>query len=313
MYNTRVEKQRSRAFVYLKALRASQWMKNFIVFTAIIFSGKLFDLALFFQALIAFFIYCLLSSTSYLLNDIIDYPYDIKHPVKRNRPIASGQISIQHATFLVFILTIISLLISLFVSVPFFFLALLFILLHFFYSLYLKKFPTVDIFSISFSFMIRAIAGEVVTGYHIPIWLLLTIFFISLFMATIKRHSELLAHGKETRESLYRYKEHFLDFLTNTFATSTIIAYATYTYVEPIPQVKTVLSSFTNSLFPELEIRKWMMITVPLVVYGVARYAQLLYERDEGERPEKIITQDKPLVVTIILWVVIIIMLIYIL
>lgn len=313
VYNTRVEKKGGRVFVYLKALRVNQWMKNFIVFTAIIFSGKLFDFPLFLQTLVAFFIYCLLSSTSYLLNDIIDYPYDVKHPVKKNRPIASGKISIQHATFLVFILTVASLLISLFVSLPFFFLALIFILLHFFYSLYLKKHPTVDIFSISFSFMIRAMAGEVVTGYHIPIWLLLTIFFISLFMATIKRHAELVTHGRETRESLYKYKEHYLDFLTNTFATSTIIAYATYTYMEKIPQVKTVLSDLILSYFPDIEIRKWMMITVPLVVYGVARYAQLLYERDEGERPEKIIVQDKPLVATIILWVVIVVLLIYVL
>jgi len=312
MYNTRVEKKGRRVLVYMRALRVNQWMKNFIVFTAIIFSGTLFEAQLFIQTLVAFGIFCLLSSTSYLLNDIIDYPYDIKHPVKKNRPIASGQINIHHATFLVFILTIISLLISLLVSLPFFFLSLVFILLHFFYSLYLKKYPTIDIFSISFSFMLRAFAGEVVTGYHIPIWLLLTIFFVSLFMATIKRHSELVAHGKETRESLYRYKEHYLDFLTNTFATSTIIAYATYTYVEKIPQVKTVFSDYIGILFPALEVRKWMMVTVPLVVYGVARYAQLLYEKDQGERPEKIITQDKPLVVTIVSWVTIIVLLIYV-
>lgn len=128
-------------------------------------------------------------------------------------------------------------------------------------------------------------------------------------MATIKRHAELITQEKGTRESLYRYKEHFLDFLTNTFATATIIAYATYTYVERIPQVNT----FFGAYLPTIEVRKWMMVTVPLVVYGVARYAQLLYERDEGERPEKIITQDKPLVVTILLWVTIVILLIYVL
>lgn len=312
MYNTRVEKRGGTILTYMRALRVNQWMKNFIVFTAIIFSGNLFVPAIFTEGLVAFVIFCVLSSTSYLLNDIIDYPYDIKHPIKRNRPIAAGLISIQNATFLVFVMTIVSLLTSLFVSLQFFFLALLFILLHFFYSLYLKRYPTVDIFSISFSFMLRAFAGEVITGYHIPIWLLLTIFFISIFMATIKRHAELVTHGRETRESLYRYKEHYLDFLTTTFATATIIAYATYTYMERIPDVKTIFSGYTNRLFPTLEVRKWMMITVPLVVYGVARYAQLLYERDEGERPEKLITQDKPLVVTIFLWVAAVILLIYV-
>lgn len=304
--------KKQRFATYLRALRVNQWIKNFIVFTAIIFAGKLFDFPLFLQTSLAFLVFCLLSSTSYLLNDIIDYPYDRKHPVKKNRPIASGEISIQHATFIVFILTVLSLILSLFFSLPFFMISLLFILLHFFYSLYLKKFPTIDIFTISFSFMLRTLAGEIVTGYHIPIWLLLTIFFVSLFMATIKRHAELVVHGKETRESLYRYKTHFLDFLSTTFAAGTMLAYATYTYMEKLPQVKTVFSSFTSQVLPDFEARKWMMVTVPLVVYGVARYAQLLYEKEQGERPEKILIQDVPLIVTIALWVLIVILLIYV-
>jgi len=311
VYNANVEKPRFTT--YLQALRVNQWIKNFIVFTAIIFTGKLFDSPLFLHTTSAFFVFCLLSSTSYLLNDIIDYPYDKKHPIKKNRPIASGEISIQHATFIVFILTIVSLITSLFFSLPFFLIALLFILLHFFYSLYLKKFPTIDIFTISFSFMLRVLAGEIVSGYHIPIWLLLTIFFVSLFMATIKRHAELVVHGKETRESLYRYKTHFLDFLSTTFAAGTMLAYATYTYMEKIPQVRTIFSPLTSQILPDFEARKWMMITVPLVVYGVVRYAQLLYEKEQGERPEKIITQDVPLIATIALWILIIILLIYVL
>lgn len=306
-------KIKEKIMVYFRLFRVNQWIKNLIVFTTIIFAGKLFDLPLFLNSLYAFVVFCLLSSTSYVLNDIIDYPYDRKHPIKKMRPIASGQITIQQATFLVFIFTIISLVISLFFSFTLFFLALFFILLHFFYSLYLKRYPTVDIFSISFSFMIRTLAGEVVTGYHLPIWLLLTIFFISLFMATIKRHAELTLHGRETRESLYRYKEHFLDFLTYTFGTATILAYAFYTYMEKPPQVTTIFSSFMTEVFPSFEARKWMMVTIPLVVYGIARYAQLLYEKDEGERPEKIITKDKPLVITIMIWVMIVIALIYIL
>ena len=299
--------------VFARAMRVNQWIKNLLVFTAVIFSGKLFDLWIVGQAIIAFCIFCLLSSTSYLLNDIIDYPYDKKHPVKRYRPIASGEISMQQATFAVFILTVVSLLLSLLFSVNFFFLALTFILLHFLYSLYLKKFPTVDIFTISLSFILRAFGGEVVTGYHIPIWLLLTIFFISLFMATVKRHAELITHGRETRESLYRYQEHFLEFLTTTFAASTIIAYATYTYVEKIPQVHTFFTPIMSQYLPGFEARKWMMVTIPLVVYGIARYAQLLYEKVEGERPEKIITKDLPLVATIAGWVSLIILLMYVL
>lgn len=303
---------KNKLFIYFRAFRVNQWIKNLVVFTAIIFSGKLFEPNLLIQSFFAFITFCLLSSTSYVLNDIIDYPYDKKHKIKRYRPIASGEISLPEATFIVFVFTLVSLIFALFFSVQLFLLGVLFIILHFSYSLYLKKYPAIDVFTISFSFMIRTFAGEVVTGFHIPIWLTLTIFFISLFMASVKRHAEMVTHGGETRESLYLYKEHFLDFMTQTFATSTIIAYSTYTYVEQPPRVTTIFSVALSRIFPGFEARKWMMITVPLVVYGISRYAQLLYERSEGERPERLITTDIPLITTIVLWGVIVIGLIYV-
>lgn len=303
---------KKRLIIYARALRVNQWIKNFVIFTAIIFSGKLFEVNLVIGSLQAFIIFCLLSSTSYVLNDIIDFQYDKKHPFKKFRPIASGLITLQQATFTVFVLTLTALILSLFISVPFFMLALSFILLHFLYSLYLKKYPVIDIFVISFSFMLRTFAGEVVSGYHIPIWLLLTIFFISLFMATVKRHAELVTQGRETRISMDRYKEHLLNFLTNTFATATIVAYAFYTYFEKPPATDTIFANFFSNVFPSFEARKWMMVSIPFVVYGIARYAQLLYEREEGERPEKIITTDKPLIITIFMWGLIVIGLIYV-
>ncbi len=324
--------------IYARALRVNQWTKNFVIYAAILFAGKIFDWNLIGQSSYAFLVFCLLSSTSYILNDIIDYQYDKKHPMKKYRPLAAGLISIPQATFMVFVLTIVSLLLALLYSLNFFFLCMLFLLLHFFYSLYLKKFPVIDIFTISLSFVLRTWAGMVVTGYHVPIWLILTIFFISLFMATVKRHAELVTQGKETRESLFRYKHHLLYFLSTTFATLTIVSYALYTYtlyIDPSQQTiftdkticqqlfvkakdireceKQVVVKFLPTLFPTLEVRKLMMLTVPFVVYGIARYAQLLYEREEGERPEKIITTDKPLMITIGLWALMIVLLIYIL
>lgn len=307
------EMKQGRLYTMLRVLRVNQWIKNLVVFTAVTFSGQLFEVELLSRIIYAFLTFCLLSSTSYVLNDIIDYPFDKKHPIKKFRPIASGEITIPEATFIVFILTLVSLIISLFFSIQFFLLSLVFILLHFFYSLYLKKYPVIDIFAISISFMLRATGGEVVSGYHIPIWLLLTIFFGSLFMATVKRHAELVSHGTEARLSLFRYKGHLLDFLTNTFATTTIIAYSFYTYFEKLPTTKTIFTDFFSGIFPEFEARKWLMITIPLVVYGIARYAQLLYEKEEGERPEKIIVNDRPLIITIGLWGLAIVSLIYIL
>jgi len=300
-------------YIYLKTLRVNQWLKNLILFTSLIFSGQLFNYPLFVNTLHAFLIFCLLSSASYVLNDIIDYPFDKKHAFKKFRPIASGTITMPEATFIVFTLTLISLLLALLFSLPFFFMSLGFILLHFLYSVFLKKHPVIDIFTISLSFAIRAYAGVIVTGYHIPIWLMLTIFFMSLFMATVKRHAELVAQGKEARISLYKYNEHFLDFLTYSSATSIIMSYSFYTYFEKLPPIKTLLGDYFSINFSGLETRKLMMITIPLVVYGITRYAQLLYERYEGERPEKVITTDVPLVATILLWAIIIISLIYIL
>ncbi len=305
--------RKDRIIVWLRALRVNQWIKNLVVFTAIIFSGKLFDPSLIAVSLFAFFVLCVLSSASYLLNDIIDYPFDIKHPIKKNRPVAAGQISIAQATFVVFLLTLFALIISLFFSISLFLICLAFILLHFFYSLYLKKQPVLDIFVISFSFMLRTFAGEVASGFHIPIWLLLTIFYVSLFMAAVKRQAELIAHGHDTRESLTKYKSHFIDFLTYTFATATIIAYSTYTYTPEANAISTQLFSHFSDISSGLETRKLMMITIPLVVYGIARYAQLLYEKEAGERPEQVITTDIPLITTIILWAAIVIGIIYVL
>jgi 4-hydroxybenzoate polyprenyltransferase len=301
-----------KASSFFKALRPTQWIKNLVVFTAILFAGQLFQPVFVWRSFIGFIVLCILSSTSYLLNDVVDYQLDRKHPVKRLRPIASGAITIPDATFAIFILALVGLLISLFVSIGFFLLMLVFLVLHFFYSLSFKKRPLFDIFTISFSFMIRTYAGTILTGYHIQIWLMLTIFFVSLFIASVKRDAELSLHGMETRTSLYFYKEHLLEFLTTTFATLTIVSYSLYTFLENPPLVNTYLSQYLSGLLPNFEARKWFMITIPLVIYGIARYAQLLYERTEGEQPEKIITKDKPLIVTIGLWALIVVFLIYI-
>lgn len=334
-YNRRSMKQH-RLLVYARALRLNQWIKNGIIFSPILFAGELFNLDLLGKTLVALAIFCVLSSTSYLLNDIIDYQYDKKHPAKKHRPIAAGLVSIPQATFLLFILTLSSLLFALWFSLGLFLLSLVFLLLHYLYSLYLKRFPVIDIFTISLSFVLRTLAGVVATGFHVPIWLLMTIFFISLFMASVKRHAELVTQGTDTRESLYRYKSHMLYFLSTTFATLTIVSYALYTYtlyIDPSQQTayegpsicqqlynnpKDIKNCMSQSIIPvmgfakNIEARKLMMLTIPFVVYGISRYAQLLYEKEEGERPEKIITTDKPLLITIFLWAFFIFLLIYV-
>ncbi len=296
----------------VRAGRPAQWIKNTILFTGILISGDLLNTDLVQVTLFAFVIFCILSSTSYILNDIIDYPLYKLHPFKKKRPIASGELSLPNATFAVFILSIVALIGALFISVPFLLISAAFLALHVAYSLYFKRKPVVDIFVISFSFMIRAFAGSIASGYHIQIWLLLTIFFSSLFIASVKRHAELVNQGTKTRASLANYKETLLLFLTSTFATMTITSYSLYTFLETPPLKTHKIFQNLTQYFPSFEARKWLMITIPLVVYGIARYGQLLYEREQGEAPEYTILRDKPLVTTMLLWGAIIMVLLYI-
>lgn len=296
-----------------RAMRPNQWIKNLVVYTAIIFNGKLFDPVLFFYSTCAFIIFCATSSASYIFNDLVDAPLDRKHPSKRYRPIASGKLSIQDATFVMFLLVIFSVISALFLRISLAIMVLLFFILHVAYSLYLKKQILFDIFAISGSFMIRLFAGEMITGYHVPIWLWLTVFFFSLFIASVKRHSEFINQGTKTRPVLKLYTEQLFSFLVNSFAVMTIFAYSFYTFLEKPPHIRTTLTELIEPIFRAAETRKWFMLTIPFVVFGITRYAQLLYEHQEGEQPEKIISKDLVLIGTIVLWGLILISLIYVL
>ena len=165
----------------IEELRPIQWIKNLSIFSALILNGQLFYKELFTKNFFAFIVFCLLSSSSYLINDIIDVNKDRLHPVKKNRPIARGDLPEYLAAFIAIILLFSGLAISLFISYGFFIISLTFILLQYSYSLFLKKKAIVDIIGIALFFIIRAYAGEIVTGYHLPIWIMLTVmlFFIN--------------------------------------------------------------------------------------------------------------------------------------
>jgi decaprenyl-phosphate phosphoribosyltransferase len=299
--------------VYAQLVRSYQWVKNFVVFAAIVFSGKLFDADLFFKSLFAFFIFCLVSSVSYIINDVIDAPADRRHPHKKNRPIAAGLISEKQALLIALTMALTALVAAYIFQPLFFWLTLGFLALQVAYSTVLKSYAVIDIFAISVSFMIRALAGLVVTGYHIPVWLFLTIFFVSLFIAAIKRNAELSLSGSDARHTLAKYNQNFLNFLIYTFSTAAIIAYSMYSYIEQPPQVETALSKILAELLPGIEGRKLMTATIPLVVYAIARYGQLFYTRVEGERPEKLLVTDWPLMMAVGLWGFLVIAFIYLL
>lgn len=303
--------------IMAQALRIQQWLKNLAVFAAILFTGQLFNPKLFLLSTKAFIIFCLISSGSYLINDIIDADRDRHHPFKKFRPIASGQIKKDQALILAIILILIGLFWSLNINLAFFLTSLFFVILHLLYSFKLKHVSVIDIFIIALGYLIRIYAGEFATGYHITFWLALCAISLSLFLAVGKRRAELTliqsANRGSTRPSLGQYSEQLLDTYTAMFANSTWITYAYYTFLEKPPRLSQAFGNLFDFMFPSAADRKWLMVTIPLAIYGIMRYMQLIYGKQEGENPEKILITDKPLLTTVIIWGVMVLAIIYIL
>lgn len=298
----------------IKALRPGQWIKNLLIFAAIIFNGRLFDPIYFTRSVEAFFVFSFLSSASYLLNDIIDEPFDKQHPEKKNRPVASGALP-KHTAFEVMIfLSILGLAGAFILGFGFFLISGGFLLLHVLYTFYFKKFAILDILAIALSFTLRALAGEILTGLHLPIWLMYTVIFLSLFIAASKRRSELVYKGTKARPTLIQYREKLLDFYVSTFATATIVTYSLFTFIEGTPKFTGgLISPLLSEFVPQLVARKWLMVTIPFVIVGIMRYAQLIFQQQMGEQPEKLVTSDIPLVATILGWGATIVFILYIL
>jgi len=299
----------------LREIRVSQWIKNLSIFSAIILNGQLLNPPLFWKTFFAFVAFCLLSSSSYVVNDIFDIKKDRLHPVKKNRPIAHGDISEATGIFLAFILLFLGLGITIFISYGFFILSLVFILLQYSYSLFLKKKAILDIMGIALFFIIRAYAGEIVTGYHLPIWIMLTVIFLSLFIASGKRRSELVNSGVKTRSALAGYGKSLLNFYTTMFAVCTLITYAMFTFFEESVSFtgSGILHNFLLENFPTALNRKWYMITLLPVIFGIMRYGQIIFEMQEGERPERVVARDMPILLSVLIWGLMIIGVIYVL
>lgn len=297
----------------LKSIRVGQWVKNVVVFAPIIFSGFLFVPGYLTKVIWAFGVFCILSSAVYVFNDMVDAPRDRLHPFKRNRPIASGAIPIEMAVFLFIALAGIALWLGMMMSS--FFLASLvaYFGLNIVYTLWWKRVPILDVFVIAAGFVLRVYAGSFVINVHMDVWFLLTVISASLFLAVGKRRSEmtLLSGVKSTRATLMHYTPTLLDAYTSMFANTTWLTYALFSFLHPpFTAEGKVLQLF--SLLPRtLLVDKWLMATVPIVVYGVMRYMQLIYEKNEGESPHKVIMTDKPLLLVVGIWGVMVISILY--
>lgn len=308
-------------YYLLKEIRPRQWIKNLALFVAIFFTGKLLDPDLFLTSALAFLTFCAASSSIYIINDLTDIEKDRLHPFKKNRPLASGKLPKQPALVLLALLTSLALVISWKISFAFLAVVIAFYFLHLSYSFYFKNVILLDVLTIAAGFIIRVFAGEVATGYHINIWLFLTVISVALFLAIGKRRSELtLLSGWEgslpakTRATLSHYSEKMLDVYLSMFANSAWITYAFYSFLERPPVFRHSIYSFVSEndlIF--LQDRKFLMATIPVVIYGIMRYLQLIYEKNEGESPEKVLLTDKPLIATAFLLALMLFGIIYVL
>lgn len=297
----------------IQALRPNQWIKNLSVFAAVILTGQLFNSSAFYPSLVAFVGFCLLSSSSYLVNDLVDLDKDRLHPVKKNRPLARGAITKKTAIMTAVILFLVGLFFASRVNSTFLSLAIIFIFLQYSYSFFIKKKAILDIMGIALFFIIRTYAGEIASGYHLPVWIMLTVIFLSLFIASGKRRSELYRSGRSTRKALEGYNKSLLNFYTTIFAVCTLICYAMFTFLAEPVSFGGVIHEFLIENYPAALDRKWWMVTLIPTIFGIMRYGQIIFEMQEGERPERVVATDIPLLASIILWGLMIITIIYVL
>ncbi|MDD5382115.1 MAG: decaprenyl-phosphate phosphoribosyltransferase [Candidatus Margulisbacteria bacterium] len=283
----------------LQALRPAQWTKNLFVFAGIVFSLKLFVPALLFKVVLAFVLFCVLSGAVYLINDVRDIESDKKHPVKKLRPIASGKLSIFQALIIAVILALFSLLAAFHLDPSFALVALTYFLLMILYNYFLREMVILDVFSIAAGFVLRAVAGVVVIGVELSPWLIICTILLSLFIALGKRRHELITlagTAVEHRRILDEYNPQLLDQMISAVAGSTVMAYALYTlWPETIAKFK------THNL----------VYSVPFVLYGIFRYLYLIYQKEQGGKPEEILLTDIPLMIDLAFWVVSLMVIIY--
>lgn len=292
----------------VRTARPRQWLKNLSVFAAPFFAGSILDGEVFLWSFRAFIAFCAVSSGAYFLNDIIDAPKDRQHPIKKNRAIASGQISIPLATVVSITLISSSLIYSIFCLDDFFSIALVsYVILQLAYSFYFRNVIILDSLIVASGFIIRVFAGGFASRNSVSSWLILTTIGISMLMAFGKRRSEKTILAKfsgspedtKTRKTLRHYPDTLLDSIISMSASYTLLTYSLFTFMVSPGEVT---GSIADYLPVVLKSPKLMMITIPLVIYGTARYLYIVYEKEEGESPERVLISDKPLLTTVMVW-----------
>jgi len=273
----------------IKTMRLRQWTKNGFVFFALIFDKQLFHPAAFLKTLEGFFLFCLVSSAVYLLNDIADVEADRQHPEKKKRPIASGKLPLNTAWSAAIILVLVALPIAYFIAPTLAVILAVYLSINILYSRWLKHVPVLDVMIVSAGFVLRVAAGvALITVERFSPWLYVITTLFSLYIGLGKRRAEmtLLSQGAGShRKVLDGYTLPLLDQYITIVSGTTIVTYSLYTFTAPnLPENHT------------------MMLTIPFVVYGIFRYLQLIQTGNAAGAPDEVALKDRPLQVTVLLW-----------
>ncbi len=265
----------------IKLVRPKQWVKNSFVFAPLIFAGEFLHPDSVYSTLLAAFLFCIAASTVYIVNDLKDIEKDRIHPEKsKKRPLASGQVSPQSAIILLILLYIV--LISFWAVVPsVIYVIFIYLALNWAYTFKLKHEPVIEIFIVAFGFVLRVYAGAMALTVPVSHWMFITTLSISLYLASIKRRQELSQSGSQSRGVLAYYSVTLIDRFAEMSAVTAVVFYSLYV----------------------MEVQPKLVVTVPLVIFGLFRYWYIVETLKGGESPTDVIIQDKQILLTVLLWV----------
>jgi 4-hydroxybenzoate polyprenyltransferase len=281
------------------SLRPTQWTKNLIIFAALIFGQRLLDSSAVLTSITAFAVFCALSGVVYLVNDVADREADRQHPIKRLRPIASGDVPVPVALATAVVLAAVALGVAFLVRPQFGMISAGYLLLLGSYSGPLKHVVIIDVLTIAVGFVIRAAAGAVAIQVEIGHWLLIVTLLLALFLALSKRRHELvlLAGGATShRRILQEYSPYLLDQMISVVTASTLVAYA--------------FSTISPEVIAKLGTDK-LGLTFPFPLYGIFRYLYLVHQKDGGGSPSDMLLNDRPLLICVGLWALAVVLIIY--
>ena len=274
----------------IKLLRPHQYIKNVFVFAPLLFSFEFTTIQVV-DTFIAFVLFCMIASSIYIFNDLLDIEEDKKHPKKCFRPLASGKVKKNVAKMLIASLSLSALSISYAFNQVLFSVLLIYFVLNIAYSLKFKHITIVDIFIIAIGFVLRLFAGASVINNQLSMWIIIMTFLLALFLAVAKRRDDVVlsSQGKETRKNIDGYNLEFVNAVMVFMSAVIVVAYILYT-------VSNEVIARINS--------QYLFLTTFFVILGIMRYMQLTFVEHNSESPTKIVLKDRFLQITIVLWLI---------